>query len=122
MNSRKKAIEKADKYFSKFILMSSGGQCFTCGMRGKSLDCSHYITRSKLATRWNIKNAQAMCRDCHHVHHLGDPLYDLAMAALYGKKGVDAIIAESNGVVKLYASDIENIAERYLGMIKILGG
>jgi hypothetical protein len=120
MNSRQKAIEKADKYFSKFIVISSRGQCFTCGMRGKYLDCSHYVTRSKLATRWNIKNAHAMCRDCHHAHHLGDPLYDLAMVALYGQNGVDALISESNALVKLYGRDIEDIADRYLGMIKNL--
>ncbi len=56
------AKREADRLFS--LAMRAGGQCERCGKR-EALQCSHFISRRYLWTRWVRLNAECLCVGCH---------------------------------------------------------
>jgi hypothetical protein len=58
----KGAKGKADELFSKLI--RSRGACERCG-RTEHLQAAHIITRSRLNTRWDTRNAWCLDARCH---------------------------------------------------------
>lgn len=54
---------KADKLFSLYI-RDRDRRCRRCGKSG-DLQCAHGFSRSYHKTRWDERNAWAMCRGCH---------------------------------------------------------
>lgn len=73
--TRKKAIEKLDREFSKYIRLvhSKDGmcECFTCGTvdHWKYMDCGHYMSRKHMLTRWDPENAKPQCKHCNQFKH-----------------------------------------------------
>ena len=53
---------KADALFSRLI--RSRGACEKCGSTD-FLQAAHIITRSRLNTRWDTRNAWCLCAGCH---------------------------------------------------------
>ena len=82
------ALAKADKEFSLYIRRRDAddhtgrANCCTCGKNEhwSDMDCGHWISRSVMVTRFDVRNAHAQCRDCnrlqdgkpaeHHTHIL----------------------------------------------------
>lgn len=56
------AKREADRLFS--LDVRSVGQCERCGNR-EGLQCSHFISRRYLGTRWIKLNAECLCVGCH---------------------------------------------------------
>ena len=73
---RKQALEKADTAFALFIRKrdtrplgeSRVGNCVTCGrlLDYASLQCGHWIVRSKWGTRFRSSNSHAQCKACNN--------------------------------------------------------
>lgn len=65
-------IDKADQAFSEYIRMRDG-RCVRCGRFGEGangivgLQCSHYFGRRRENTRFDPRNADALCFGCHQI-------------------------------------------------------
>lgn len=69
---KSKLTKKLDKVFSKFIRLSQADSegnvvCCTCGVtkHWKKIQCGHYQSRRKYATRWSIYNCAPQCMKCN---------------------------------------------------------
>lgn len=62
-------VTTADKWFSKCVRIRTNWKCQKCGVvlehDPQYLHCSHFISRSKLTTRYHPLNALAHCYKCH---------------------------------------------------------
>ena len=56
------ALQEADRLFS--LLVRAVAECERCGKRD-GLQCSHFISRRYLGTRWVRLNAECLCVGCH---------------------------------------------------------
>jgi uncharacterized protein with PIN domain len=69
MSWGKAKIDLADKAFSLYIRTRDNWTCQNCGKYyappTNSLHCSHFVGRGKENTRFNERNADAMCFHCH---------------------------------------------------------
>lgn len=96
------AKREADRLFSLWI-RARDGRCQRCGTT-RDLDCSHHITRERLAVRYSPDNACAHCRGCHvflthhgalHVEwiigHIGAEAYDDLMDRAYGSRDENGV-------------------------------
>jgi hypothetical protein len=70
-------ISKADKLFSKCVRERAAWCCERCYLDCISdkgyLDCSHFHSRAKKSVRFDLDNAAALCKACHH--YFTDPLH-----------------------------------------------
>ena len=118
----------ADRLFSVYI-KHRDEFCQRCGST-QNLDCSHHITRGRLATRYDPQNAVAHCRACHllfthtpalHtewiVRRLGQYQWELLLDRAYGPRdenGVrhqpDANRPDYASVISLYRGFFEDAA------------
>lgn len=69
-----------DTLFS--LIVRSRGVCAKCGSTF-NLQCSHRVSRSYLATRWDEGNADCCCKPCHFLQHQ-KPLENEAWLASVG--------------------------------------
>ena len=58
-SDRKRAVDYADKWFSLYI-RDRDKKCAVCGSSG-SLQCGHIFSRIAYSTRWDERNAFALC-------------------------------------------------------------
>lgn len=62
-------IDAADRYFSLWIRQRDNWTCQRCGKKytppTQALHCSHFKGRGKEATRFDPRNADALCYGCH---------------------------------------------------------
>ena len=56
------AKQEADRLFS--LAIRSIGRCARCD-KTEGLQCSHFISRRYLGTRWTRLNAECLCLGCH---------------------------------------------------------
>ena len=59
-----------DRAFSKAVRERDGYRCQRCGggqylTSSRGLHSAHMFSRGKLATRWDMENACALCYGCH---------------------------------------------------------
>lgn len=47
--------------------------CYTCSWQGnwKSADCGHYVPRSAMSVRWDLRNLRPQCKKCNQ-HEYGN--------------------------------------------------
>ena len=70
-------IDPADVQFSKFIRMRDG-RCVRCGTPGTGpdgihgLQNSHYFSRGRETTRYDVENCDALCAGCHQFWESSD--------------------------------------------------
>ena len=64
------SVANLDVAFSLFV-RHRDGRCRLCGQQGP-LDCAHVFSRRYRATRWNPRNALALCRT-EHVYYTRRP-------------------------------------------------
>jgi hypothetical protein len=69
-------IEDCDAVFSKYVRIRDADKngivsCYTCGCqkRWQDMQCSHFIGRTSLMTRWEPLNAKAACVGCNCLAH-----------------------------------------------------
>ena len=59
---------KLDKTFSEYIRRSNPPICVSCGAAKESwrdLQCGHFVSRVRLATRWDEINCHPQCSRCN---------------------------------------------------------
>ena len=84
--SRRWLVAELDRLTS-VIVRRRDRRCVTCGER-RGLQCSHFYSRRHLATRFDLRNCNAMCADCNRRHNSEPEPYLRFMNELYGVEAV----------------------------------
>ena len=113
---RKKAVERLDKAFSKYIRQRDG-MCVLCKSR-ENLQCGHLITRSKYSTRWDEWNCFAQCAG-HNYEHEGHPeKFTLWYLRTFGAPKYVDLVERSNKIRKFTTEELLTLAEEYENQLK----
>ena len=84
--SRRWLVAELDRLVS-VIVRGRDRRCVTCGT-GRNLQCSHFYSRRHLATRFDLRNCNAMCAECNRRHNSDPEPYLRFMNERYGAEVV----------------------------------
>ena len=115
-DARKKARNRADKYFSLYI-RARDGRCVNCGTT-EQLTCGHLFSSAHYSTRWDERNAFCQCTGCN-LKHEHDPYPLIAYyLSLHSQEDLDRLHAKWSTATKLTTNDILEIGSVYLNKLK----
>ena len=104
-------LKEADKYYSLMLRQNAANsngyvKCYTCRAtrHWKEMQCSHYISRRILSTRFYGKNTKPACVGCNMFKEGNKPAYALALIKEYGKGVLEELDSLSHIKVK-YSRD-----------------
>lgn len=113
---RSKLVKKIDKEFSRYIRMrpcddNGYANCFTCGVRHhwKEVDAGHFMSRAKMATRWDVSNVQFQCKRCNGFR--SGEQYKFAQEL--GKELADELVFLSNQTQKFGIDELRELHEHF---------
>ena len=114
-----KTKAKLDSIFSTYIRLKGSneegwGECFTCGRirHYKEVDCGHFITRAKLATRWDEMNVAFQCKQCNMTG--GQQfVFGKKLDEIHGEGTAEAILLKSNQNKKWTVEELEEKVRYY---------
>ncbi len=121
-SQRKKAVERLDNIFSKFIRLRDSDKhgyckCVTCGKKAfwtrEGMQCGHFQTRAKYSTRWHVQNAHAQCAGCNMVNGGQQYKHGLEIDKRYGEGSAERILMESNVTQKFTTFELEEMYESF---------
>jgi len=88
----RKLMHKLDAIFSKYIRLRDADEsgmckCITCGEKffWKKGDAGHFISRDRIATRWDQRNVNAQCPRCNRFRGGEQYLHGIAIDRIHGK-------------------------------------
>ena len=118
--SLSKAKKKLDTIFSQFIRLRGSndegyGHCFTCDRlkHWKEVHCGHFMSRSKLSTRWMETNCQFQCAKCN-LYGAGEQfIFASKLDEFHGKGTAEAILIASNRTRKFSVHELEEMYQYY---------
>lgn len=115
---------KLDKVFSEWTRRSqSVPLCISCGSikdSWKELQCGHFVSRVRLATRWHPENCHPQCGACN-VLRRGNPIgYSQYLLKRYGPNIFAELDEMSRRSVKFTRSDLARLIEEYQGKLRSL--
>lgn len=91
VKTEKQLKAKLDKLFSEFIRRRDADKngivkCCSCGklVDWKESDCSHFVSRQYLWTRYDERNCNASCRKCNRFEEGRKEEYALFLVKKYG--------------------------------------
>lgn len=118
-------IYPEDKWFSLYIRKRDNWTCQRCGrkFRGydeekdnshlKGLHCAHNKGRGKRSTRWEEKNAMALCYGCHRfIDKNADEKKELFIKK-FGKESYERITALSATSYRGWKKDRKEISKKF---------
>ena len=94
-------VVKGDKVLRKLLLKVAGDhyvRCITCShiAPAKHLQVGHWIGRSKLATRYDLKNVSLQCQTCNYWHSGRPKEFEQALRKMWGDEEIDQMLERSN--------------------------
>ena len=126
--TKKSARERADRSMSLYIrtkYASDNGlvKCITCPAIKpiSEMDCAHFVSRGKAATRFLEENCHPACRGCNRMmpeQHMRR--YTLFMIDTYGRDFVDELETKSREICRHRMSDYLDIEAHYRGLLQSL--
>jgi len=134
MITKSKAKVKLDKALSDYVRKSNADEfgqvnCFTCTARKnwKLLECGHFITRSKMSTRWLYKPEEGMVNmmpQCKQCNLTGGQQYLFAkrLDVIYGEGTADKILRKSNETTKFSIAELQEMTAYYNDLFRKLPG
>ena len=116
---------RLDKVFSEWIRRkdcSAYGQamCVSCGAVGhwRSMQCGHFVSRVRLATRWNVENC-AVQGARFNIFLRGNAVgYARWLEKRYGSDIFARLDEKSRQSVKFTRTDLQAMIERYTEQLK----
>lgn len=92
--SLKRITKQLDDIVRK-IVRERDKVCVTCGF-SDTLQVSHYISRTHISTRWDLRNCNLQCAKCHlRDFHGGFVLpYQKYLISKHGKKIIETLESE----------------------------
>ena len=119
----KKDLDKQISLYVRQINAKDGKvKCYTCGrvMDWKQSQCGHFISRSYLATRFDLNNLRVQCVGCN-VFGGGKPLdFEENLKEELGKKAVEEMKARRHKIMKFSPSWYEMWIIIYKDKLKAL--
>jgi len=108
---------KIDKPFHSYIRRRDADddsgycQCISCDkpIHFSESDAGHFISRGKLATRWDERNVNAQCRKCNRFEYGRQFEYSLKI----GTELAEQLLQDSRATVKLMDFEYQEIFEKY---------
>ena len=115
---------KIDKPFHAYIRRRDADndsgycQCISCDkpIHFTESDAGHFISRGKLATRWDERNVNAQCRKCNRFEFGRQFEYSLKI----GTELSEVLLQESRATFKLMDFEYQEIFETYRDKLKEL--
>jgi hypothetical protein len=115
---------KIDKPFHEYIRRRDADndsgycQCISCDkpIHFTESDAGHFISRGKLATRWDERNVNAQCRKCNRFEYGRQFEYSLKI----GTELAEKLLQDSRSVFKLMEHEYQEIFETYRDKLKEL--
>lgn len=93
--------KELDRVFSLYIREKYPKRCYTCGKRGVTLQCGHFVSRQYLATRWDENNCRPQCVGCNMFGN-GKPLdFEENLKKELGDETVEKMKKSRHQVLKL---------------------
>lgn len=112
-------IKDADVLFSKYVRMSAADKkgevaCYTCGTkkRWQEQQCGHYISRSNLFLRWDLRNVRVQCELCN-CHKHGNMLTFGKLLEIEHPGITEILYEESKLVYKPTREEVKQIIAEY---------
>ena len=116
---------KLDKVFSEYVrrrLCGPGGMvaCVSCGRvkRWQEQQAGHFVTRVRLATRWDIENTNPQCSACNVLLRGNAVGYARWLENRYGPSIFASLDERSRRSVKFTRSDLQAMIDEYLEKLK----
>ena len=89
-----------DNIFSKIVRTRDKFTCQRCGTSHQptnaALHCSHFFSRGKWSTRFDLDNCISLCYGCHRYYDAHKEEYREWKIELLGEKGFEALELRSN--------------------------
>jgi len=113
--------KELDKIFSLYIRLRDAAngyvKCFTCDKVSHykiGIHAGHFMSRSRLATRWNEDgNVMPQCYRCN-IHLSGNQyIYSLRLDEKYGEGTAKELEELSRQTIKMMRIDYEEMIEKY---------
>ena len=111
------ARDTLDRVFSRYVRMrdchGGMGRCISCGrpITVNTCDAGHFIPRTHTATRWNIRNVHAQCRECNRMKDGNTEGYRRGLIERYGPGIIEQLTQKSRQTVKLSDNDYRTLTE-----------
>jgi len=123
---RSTIVKALDKVFSQYIRLKYANldgfvECFTCGRsyHWKKIQCGHFMSRSRYATRWDEENCRPQCYGCNVMQQ--GRQYEFAKNLDKESKGkADAMHIASLQTVKFYDWELEEMIAEYKAKLEDL--
>lgn len=120
------ACDTLDRVFSRYIRLrdchGGPGRCISCGRPStvSTCDAGHFIPRAHTATRWNIRNVHAQCRECNRMKDGNAAGYRRGLIERYGPEVIDQLKQKGRQTVKLTDNDYRTLTEFFKNQINQL--
>ena len=118
---------KLDRVFSEYArrrLATTDGlvACVSCSTmkRWQDQQAGHFVSRVRLATRWDIENVNSQCSRCNVLLRGNAVGYSRWLVNRYGQDIFARLEARSRQVVKFRRSDLQAMIQDYSEKLKEL--
>lgn len=97
-------------------------RCVSCGLIGpwNTLQNGHYVSRSNLNTRWDLRNCHIQCVGCNVFKKGNYPAYTKYLLEQNGEKWLQTLIADGEKIRKWNILDLQNEILKFQELIKTL--
>lgn len=119
-SDRAKWMKEADKWFSEFIRLRDSDEngiatCITSGRRAhwREMDCGHYLSRAKMATRYDERNAHAQGKMANRFQGGHFMEHGFRIEEKHGRGTCHALALKAALPCKMLARDFQFLAETY---------
>ena len=124
-SDRAKWMKAADKWFSEFIRLRDSDEngiatCITSGRRAhwREMDCGHYLSRAKMATRYDERNAHAQTKMSNRFQGGHFLEHGIAVDRIHGEGTRVALELKALRPCKMLARDFEFLANTYRSRVE----
>jgi hypothetical protein len=80
----------------------------------------HFISRGKIATRWDEQNCHVQCPNCNENLRGNLKQYEIYLESKYGEGTAAALKQKANSGIKVSTPDIEDIIKVYTKKVQDL--
>ena len=122
-SSRQNLIEDLDAIVSLCVRHSAANSqgiinCFTCDkpITISEAQCSHFIPRSHIATRWEINNLEAACKECNEYKAGNLEVYEERI----GKERAEALRELSREISKPTIDELKQLLAAFRFKYKLV--
>lgn len=107
--------ELADQVFSQWIRERDRWTCQTCWRKldKNNAQCSHFISRTNMATRYEPKNCICQCAKENMFQEGNKPAFSLYLVDKYGVEIIRELVRQGNQVVKVSPEFFKEIIAEY---------